>query len=115
GILKTAQAALRQPETTWRGVALLQGVEARWPASDAAKAARAQLQDVLKDEARLKLVADQGGVEERRFLLEQSQALERFGRRQQALQSWEFLAREYPNSPEGELARREAQRLRAQE
>jgi hypothetical protein len=112
-LLEVAGVALRQPGTTWRGVALLQGVVARWPQSESAKAAQVQLQQILQDEAKLKLVAEQGGAEERRFVLEQSRALERFGRRQQALQSWEFLAQQHPDSPEGELARQAVKRLRA--
>jgi poly(3-hydroxybutyrate) depolymerase len=111
-MLEVALASLQKAETVWRGVTLLQGVVARWPASDPGKQAQAKLQEILNDDAKIRLVGEQGGAEERKFLLEQSKALERFGKIQQAIQSWEFLAQEHPNSPEGELARMEAKRLR---
>jgi hypothetical protein len=111
-LLEAAEASLQKPETTWRGVALLQGVAGRWPKSDAGKQAQAMLQEVLKDEAKLKLVGEQGGAEERKFLMEQSKALEGFGQIEKAIQSWQYLAQEHPNSPEAELARMEVKRLR---
>lgn len=110
-LLESAQSALQKEETTWRGVTLLQGVKARWPQSDAGKAAQGLLDQILADAARLKLVGDQGGAEERKFLVEQSKALERFGKIQQAIQSWQFLAQQHPGTREGELARMEAKRL----
>jgi hypothetical protein len=87
-------------------------VAARWPKSASVRTAEAKLQQILKDDAKLKLVGEQGGAEEREFLLEQSKAPARFGKIDQAIQSWEFLAQEHPNTPEGELARIEAKRLR---
>jgi predicted esterase len=110
-LLEAAGTALQKPETTWRGVALLQGVVARWPQSDAAKTAQTQLQAMLTDAAKVKLIADQGGAEERTFLVAQSKALERFGDVAKAIQSWEYLAQLHPNTPEGELAKMEAKRL----
>ena len=92
-------------------MALLQGVVARWPQSTPAKTAQAKLQEILNDPARLQLIADQGGSEERKFLVEQSKALERFGKIKEAIQSWQYLAQKHPNTPEGEMAVMEAKRL----
>jgi hypothetical protein len=111
-MLEAAQTALQKPESTWRGVALLQGVVGRWPQSEAGKTAQAKIQEILSDNAKLKLVGDQGGAEERKFLVEQSKALERFGNIAKAIQSWEYLAQQHPNTPEGDLAVMEAKRLR---
>jgi poly(3-hydroxybutyrate) depolymerase len=111
-LLEAGDGSLQKAETTWLGVALLQGVAARWPNSDPGKQAQARLQQILKDDAKLKLVGEQGGAEERKFLVEQSRALERFGKIDTAIQSWEYLAQEHPNSAEAELARTEAKRLR---
>jgi predicted esterase len=113
-LLEAAETALQKPGTTWRGVALLQGVVARWPKSDPGQQAQAKVQEILKDDTRIKLVGEQGGAEERKFLVEQSKALERFGQIAKAIQSWEYLAQEHPNTPEAELARMEAKRLRGQ-
>jgi predicted esterase len=111
-LLEAADTALAKAESTWRGVALLQGVAARWPKSEPGQAAQAKLRAVLKDDAKVTLVGEQGGAEERNFLVEQSKALERFGQIEKAIQSWQYLAQEHPSSPEAELARMEVKRLR---
>jgi hypothetical protein len=67
---------------------------------------------MLGDAAKVQLIADQGGAEERKFLVEQSKALERFGKIPQAIQSWQYLAQKHANTPEAELALKEITRLK---
>jgi membrane-associated protease RseP (regulator of RpoE activity) len=102
---------LRQPERTWRGVALLQGVVARWGKTEAADRARKLLDEIGADPKRAELLAEQGGGEERHLLTAQAQALEHFGELRGALRAWDLLAREHPRTPEGRRAATEAKRL----
>jgi hypothetical protein len=111
-MLDAADAALQKPELVWRGVTLLQGVTGRWPKSAPAKAAQTRLQAVLKDEAKLQRVEEQGGAEERKFLVEQAKALERFGDVAKAIQSWQMVVELHPFAEEARLAAKELERLR---
>jgi hypothetical protein len=111
-LLDAADEALGKPERVWRGVVLLQGISERWPQSAAAKGAKQRIQALLKDEAQLKLVEEQGGAEERKHLAAQAKALERFGQTDAAIRAWELLAKLHPNTPEGKQAAKEAARLK---
>lgn len=111
--VETAEAELKQPERTWRAAALLQGVGTRWGRTEAAKRARKLLDDLAADPARAKLLAEQGGAEERTVLAAQGKAFERFGDRARALKAWQQLAQLHPDTPEGKKAAEEAKRLAA--
>jgi hypothetical protein len=111
-LVETAQAELQTPERTWRGVAMLQGVQARWPGTQASEKARELLDTIQADPRQAARVAEQGGAEERRTLTAQAEALERFGERQRALEAWQLLAEQHPTAAEGLKAAQEARRLR---
>src|SRR5262249_4886111 len=112
-VLETAGAELKMPEHTWRAVALLRGITARWDNTDAAEKARKLLEEIRADPKRAALVAEQGGKDERLTLSAQARALERFGDPRRALQAWETLARRQADTAEGKKAAAEAQRLKA--
>jgi pimeloyl-ACP methyl ester carboxylesterase len=112
-LLETAEAELKQPERTYRGVALLQGIVARWGKTEPGDKARQRLREVQEDARLLKLLGEQGGAEEQRTLTAQARALERYGERQAALGAWEMLAKDQAGTPEGEKAAAEAKRVRA--
>jgi predicted metalloprotease with PDZ domain len=109
--LDAAKVELRESERTWRGVVLLQGILARWENTDAGRQARKLLTEIQDDPRRLKLAGEQGGAEERRILEAQAAAFERFGEVRAALQTWELLARQHPDTPEGRKADAAVQRL----
>jgi pimeloyl-ACP methyl ester carboxylesterase len=112
-LLETAQNDLKKADTTWRAAALLQGVAARWGKTDAADKARKLLEEVLADPKRAKLLAEQGGKEERILLAAQGRGLEKLGDQLRALRAWAQLAKLHPDTPEGQKAAREAKRLTA--
>jgi hypothetical protein len=111
GLLEMAEAELRQPDRVWRGVALLQGVTARWGKSAAADRARRRLEEVQSDPKQAQRIAEQGGAEERQVLAAQARGLERLGDLRRALQAWELLAQQHADTPDGKKAVEEAGRL----
>lgn len=113
GQLEAAEAELKNPERTWPAVALLEGVVQRWGKTDAADQARKLLEQIKADPEKARLLTEQRGAEERHELTAQAKALERFGLRRRALESWQKLAREFADWPEGRKAATEAQRLEA--
>jgi hypothetical protein len=112
-VLETAEDELRRPDHAYRGVALLQGITARWPRTEPAEKARQRLRQMQDDPQLLQLIGEQGGAEERRNLTAQARALERYGQGPAALQAWEVLAKDQAGTPEGDRAAAEAKRLRA--
>jgi len=108
---EAAEADLKQPERTWRGVALLQGVVTRWGKTSAADKARKLLTAIEADKKQAALLAEQKGAEERREWSAQAKALERFALRRRAVDVWKRLAKEHPDSPEGRKAADEIKRL----
>lgn len=112
-LLEAAQVDLKQAGRAWQGVALLQGVRSRWPA--AAAQAKQALEKVSDDITLLKRINEQGGADERRFLAAQAKALQRFGKLDLALRTWEQLQERQPDSVEGRLAAAEIKKLRGKE
>jgi predicted esterase len=110
--LEAAEAELKVPDRTWRAVALLRGIVSRWGHTDSADKARKLLEEVQADPKWATLLAEQGGKEERSSLAAQARALDRFGDARRALQAWQTLARNHPDSDEGKKAAAEVQRLK---
>jgi dienelactone hydrolase len=106
-----AQDELRQPERTWEAIALLQGVVQRWGKTEAGERAQQLLDEILADPKQAARVAEQGGLEERRLLAAQAEALERWGDLPRARQAWRLLLKEHPGSPEGRTAATALRRL----
>jgi predicted esterase len=109
--LEAAEADLKEDDRIWRGVALLQGIVARWGRTDSAEKARQRLAELRRDRKRLRLVDEQGGQDERTVLQAQAKALDRFGQTATALRAWKTLARQHPDTPEARKATEEVQRL----
>jgi hypothetical protein len=112
-LLETAEEEFGRPERTYRGVALLQGINARWPKTEPAEKARALLKEISGDPKRLKLIEEQGGDEERLVLGAQARSLEKFGDSQAALKAWDLLAKNHAGTDDGKKAAEEAKRIRA--
>ncbi len=110
-LLAAAEAELEQDARTWRGVAMLQGVVARWGRTEAAGKAQKRLEEIRDDDRRLRLVGDQGGREERAVLEAQARALERSGQTAAALEAWKRLAEGHPASAEGRRAAESVRRI----
>jgi dienelactone hydrolase len=106
-----AQGDLQQPERTWEAVALLQGVVKRWGKTEAGERAQKLLNDILADAKQAARVAEQGGLEERRLLSAQAEALEQWGDLSRARQAWQLVLKDHPNSPEGRKAAAALRRL----
>ena len=111
-IVETALADLKNPQRVWRSVCLLQGVVARWNKTDPGLKARKLLKDIVKDEKLLQTAGEQGAEDEQKSLSAQARAFERFGQRGQAIEAWELLARNQPDTPAGKNAAAQAKRLR---
>jgi hypothetical protein len=109
--LEAGEAELKDPERTWRGVALLQAVISRWGKTKAAAQARKRIGELLADPQIEKRIADQGGEEEQTGLLAQARALERFGNSAKALEAWRLLAKLHPDTPAGKKAAEAVKRL----
>src|SRR5262245_46055155 len=90
--LDAAEANLKEDDRLWRGVALLQGVVARWGRTEEAEKARKRLAELKEDPKRLRLAEEQGGKEKRTVLQAQGKALDRFGQTAAALREWKKLA-----------------------
>jgi hypothetical protein len=114
-LLETAEEELKQPDQTFRAVAMLQGVKARWGKTEPAEKATALLKEIADDPKRLKLVEEQGGAEERLFLGAQARSEEKWGNlggTLSALKAWDLLAKQHPQFEEGKKAAGEAKRIR---
>jgi hypothetical protein len=110
-VVETAREELLLSDRTYRGVALLRGVVARWGRTEAADAARKLLTEIEADPERGRLLREQQGAEERRSLAAEARALEKSGDARAALRTWARLARAHPETPEGAKAAAEAKRL----
>jgi dienelactone hydrolase len=111
GQLEAAEAELRDPDRTWPAVALLEGVIERWGKTEAADQARKRIEQLKTDPKKAQLLAEQRGAEDRREGAALAKALERFGLRRRALENWQQLAKDHPESAEGKKAVAEAKRL----
>lgn len=111
-LLVAAQSELKQPERTWQGIALLQGVVQRWPQTVPGKKARGLLGEITKDETILQRVEVQGSADEVKALSALAKGLERFGQKPRALEIWGMLAKDYAGSPAGQEAAAQAKRIR---
>ncbi|HEX3313934.1 MAG TPA: hypothetical protein VHR72_03530, partial [Gemmataceae bacterium] len=107
-----AEADLADPDRTWRGVCLLQGIANRWPKSDAAAKAQAALKKIGSDERILARIEVQAPRDEVKALTAQAKALERFGNIPKALETWTLLADRYQDSPAANVAMSNIRRLR---
>lgn len=103
---------LTDPQRTWRGISLLQGVTQRWTKSEAATQARAALKKISTDEKILERVEVQGTADEVKSITAQAKALERFGNLPKAIEAWQLLAQSYEGTPAGNAAMAEIKRLR---
>ncbi len=112
GLLETAEDELKKPERTFRAVALMQGINARWGKTEPAEKARALLKEIADDPQRLKLIEEQGGAEERLVLGAQGRSLEKYGETRAALKAWDLLAKNHPDTDAGKKAIGEAKRIR---
>src|SRR5207249_1853681 len=92
--LEAAEANLKEDDRLWRGVALLQGIVARWGRTEEAEKARKRLAELKEDPKRRRLAEEQGGKEERTVLQAQGKALDRFGQTVAALREWKKLAQQ---------------------
>ena len=111
--VESALLDLQDPQRTWRGVSLLQGVTQRWPNAIVANQARATLKKLGGEEAILKRVAVQGTEDEVKSLSAQAKAFERFGNIPKAIEAWELLAQSFEGTPAGDAALANIKRLRA--
>jgi hypothetical protein len=112
--LKVAQADLENPERTWRGVALLQGIIARWGKTELGHKARNIIRTLPTDPPLMERLAQQGALDEQKFLTAQARAFERLGRTDLAVAAWSILVKNYPDDPIGDLARKNIRRLKGE-
>jgi hypothetical protein len=112
--LDAAENDLKIPNRTFRAVALLQGINSRWSNTEPAEKARVLLKTIADDPRRARLIAEQGGAEERQLLAAQARALEKFGEMRAALKAWDLLAKNHQDTDEGKRAAEQGKRIRAE-
>lgn len=110
--LDAAQADLKAPERTWRGVTLLQGVNARWGSSEPGKQAQQAIKEVLGNDKLLERVEVQGAADEIKSVSAQAKAMERFGQTAKAIEAWQLLAENYSGTPTAAKAIENIKRLK---
>jgi predicted esterase len=110
-LMAAGQRELKQPDRTWRGVALIQG-SVRRGGNAVAKQAGQLLEDLLKDEAVANRIAEEGARDEQLALASQARALERFGQAGKAIEAWAILAKNYLDTPVGRDAEEQVRRLK---
>ncbi len=113
-LLAAGKAELKNPERTWRGIAMLQGAAKRGGNTEPGQLARRELKEALANETVLTRVAEQGAKDEQRALSAQARALERFGQTNRAIEAWSLLAKHYAGTPIGRDAEAHVRRLRAE-
>jgi hypothetical protein len=111
-VLALASMDLERDDRLWRGVALLRGIVARWPDTEAGDRARALLEKVQGDQERRRRLAERESAEQGRELTARARALERSGQERAAVRAWEELAKAQPGTAAGKKAGEEAERLR---
>jgi predicted esterase len=112
-LVDAAQAEVVRPGRLYRGVALMRGVKARWPESDAARKAEALVRDIEGDARLGEALGAQAAADERRLLTAEARAAERLGDLPAALAAYEKLAGKHAASDEGKQAADAAKRLAA--
>jgi predicted esterase len=110
-LVAAALGELKQPERTWRGIALLQGAARRGGKAEPGQRARRLLEEALSDKQMLPRIAEQGADDERLALSAQAHAFERFGQTAKAIDAWSILAKNYEGTPAGRAAQEEIRRL----
>jgi hypothetical protein len=113
-LLDGAQSELKHSPRVWQGVAILHGVSSRWPKSQAAVKAKELLEKIAGDE---RLVEELGPLrlnDDRNSFTAQARGLERIGMIPKAIEVWEALASQYPDSSVADAAQGEIRRLKSQ-
>lgn len=113
-LVAAAKKELKIADRAWHGVALLQGAAARWPKSEAGLQARKLLQEVLRDESLVERIAKQGADDEIKSVSAQATSLERMGFNIKAVEAWEILVKNYPDTQAGKKARERIAKLKAE-
>jgi predicted esterase len=111
-MLEMAEPELNQGQTIFHGVALLEGILARYKRTDVAETAEKRLREIQADARRRKWLEDARALEEKRIVTARARALERSGDLRGALQAWGNLATTHLGTPEGIQAAREMGRLK---
>ncbi len=114
GVLETAEVALKNPKTVWRGVVLLQGAVQRWPESEAGQKAAKRLKEIVNNKEVISAVSVQGAQDEQKVLSAQARGFERMGFKQQAMRAWQLLAGNYAGTATGEHAKAQVARLKGE-
>ena len=111
-LLETAQADVVQPGQLYRGITLMQGIEARWPKTESADKAHLLIREIQIDQHLKQLLAEQSAAEEQRDLAAQARARERLGDLGGAVAVYEKLAVNHAASDAGKKAVEESKRLK---
>jgi len=113
-LFEAAQNELKEKQRVWNGVAILHGIASRWPKSETAAKSKGLLEKVAGDE---RLVEELGPLrwnDDRKSFGAQARGLERFGMTPKAIEVWQALSAQYPDSPIADEAQKEIDRLKSQ-
>jgi len=111
-MLETAEAELNHPEKILHGVALLDGILARYERTDSADKAAKHCKEIQADPRRRQWLREQRALEEKRTVTARARALERAGDLRGAFQAWGDLAAARVGTADGTQAAREMGRLK---
>jgi hypothetical protein len=113
-LFEAARSEFKENERVWHGVAILHGISSRWPRADAATRSRERLEEIIADAGLVEKLGPLRLNDERKAFGAQARGLERFGMIPKAIEVWEALARQYPDSPIADEAEAKVRRLRDQ-
>ena len=112
-MVEVAEAELARADRLLRGVALLEGVVARYGRTDAADKARALLVEIKKDDRRRARLDEQRKEDDRNLRAATARRLERAGDVRGAQRAWGQLAQAHPGTDAATRADAEVRRLTA--
>ena len=110
-LLTAARTEIEDKERLWQGVAILRGIVKRWPDSEAAGASQELLKKIFDDPDQAEVLNRLRLDDDRKSFGAQARGLERIGKLPQAIEAWDALARNHPDSPTADEARAEVRRL----
>ncbi len=111
-MLEAAETEVHQPDKLFHGVALLEGILARYDKTDSAPKAEKRLKEIQSDPRRRQALREQRAAEEKRTLAARARALERAGDLRKAFDAWGALTRAQVGTADGTQAAREMARVK---
>src|SRR5258708_2819046 len=110
-LLTAARNEIQNKERLWQGFAILLGIVKRWPDSQAAGGSQELIEKIVADQDQAEVLERLRLDDDRKSFGAEARGLERIGKVPQAIDVWDALARNHPDSPTADEAHAEVRRL----